>query len=142
MGGSNCAQAVFTSFCETYGLQRDTGMMLCSNLGGGIAGSGNTCGAVMGGLLVIGLHYGKGEVGPMFNERSKMMAHMFMDRFREEFSHTSCRELLGYDMSKPGEKDSIRSQDLYHSLCPDFVGGAVRILEGLIGEQKPNNKKI
>ena len=132
MNGSNCAQGVFTTFCERYGLHRETGMLLCSPLGGGIANTGSTCGAVTGALLVIGLHYGNELLKDGFNDTAKEKAHEFMQHFKDKYSSTKCKELLGYDISDPGQKEKIKADDLFNIRCPAFVVGAARILEEIL----------
>jgi C_GCAxxG_C_C family probable redox protein len=132
--GSNCAQAVFTAFCERYGIDRGSGMMLCSPLGGGIAYTGNTCGAVTGALLVIGLHFGQADVEEGFNSRASDMATEFLRRFEALYSDADCRGLLGYDISDPDQKAEIRSLNLFNTRCPGFVAGAALILEQLLKE--------
>ncbi len=132
--GSNCAQAVFTAFCEKYGIDRGSGMKLCSAMGGGIAYKGNTCGAVTGALMVIGLHYGQDTVIEDFNHGAVEMATEFLRRFEALYSDTDCRGLLGYDISDPDQKEEIRSLGLFNTRCPGFVGGAAHILEQLLKE--------
>jgi len=134
INGSNCAQAVFTTYCERYGLDHNSGMKLCSALGGGVAYTGNTCGAVTGALLVIGLHFGQAGVEEGFNNRARDMATEFLRRFEALYADTNCRGLLGYDISDPDQKEEIRSLDLFNNRCPGFVGGAARILDQLLKE--------
>jgi len=51
----NCCQTVVMSFCGDVGLDPQLAFRLCSNYGGGMKLGGATCGAVMGGLAVLGL---------------------------------------------------------------------------------------
>lgn len=53
--GFNCAQAVFTSYCEEYGIDKETGLKLTCPFGAGISRTDNTCGAVIGAIMVIGI---------------------------------------------------------------------------------------
>ena len=59
-GDFNCAQSILSSFATQYGLDRDTALRLSSGFGGGMARLQNTCGAVSGAFMVIGLRYGMG----------------------------------------------------------------------------------
>jgi len=134
LDGSNCAQGVFTTFCERYGLHKDTGMTLCSALGGGLSNTGRTCGAVTAALLVIGLHYGKESISAGFNDKAKAKGKEFIELFETRFSSCSCKELLGYDIGMPEEKEKIRNKDLFNTRCPLFVGGAAMILETILDD--------
>jgi len=134
LDGANCAQGVFTAFCERYGLHRDTGMMICSALGGGLSHTGRTCGAVTAALLLIGLHYGKENMAAGFNDKARAKGKEFIKLFESRFTSCSCKDLLGYDIGVPEEKEQIRSNDLFNTRCPLFVGGAAEILETLLDD--------
>ena len=56
--GCNCAQAVLLAFCEDYGMDKDTAMMIAASFGAGMAGLRSTCGTVTGANMVIGLATG------------------------------------------------------------------------------------
>jgi len=61
--GYNCSQSVLSVFAEDFGMKKDCCLRLASPFGSGIARRQETCGAVTGALMVIGLKYGKGEHG-------------------------------------------------------------------------------
>ena len=50
----NCSQSVLIPFCEEMGIDPDLIFRLAANLGGGLR-MGSTCGALAGGLMVLGL---------------------------------------------------------------------------------------
>jgi C_GCAxxG_C_C family probable redox protein len=56
--GFNCAQSVLSEFAPQFGLDRDTAMKLACGFGSGMGRSGNMCGAVTSGILVLGLKNG------------------------------------------------------------------------------------
>ncbi len=51
----NCAQAVLMAFCEEKGLSSQMAADLTANFGSGMR-IGGVCGAMSGGLLVLGLY--------------------------------------------------------------------------------------
>ena len=53
----NCGQIVFSSFTEDTGIPEDQAQLLTSAFGSGMY-SGDTCGAVVGALLVLGTKFG------------------------------------------------------------------------------------
>ena len=59
-----------------------------------------------------------------------------MNRFIRRNGSVVCRELLGYDLSKPEEKAVILEKDLFRTFCPDMIRSAVEILDELIEEHK------
>ncbi len=61
--GYNCAQSVLSEFAPRFGLDRDTAMKIACGFGSGMGRSGNMCGAVTGGILVLSLKYGMMDPG-------------------------------------------------------------------------------
>lgn len=86
--GCNCAQAVLTAFCEDYGMERDTAMMIAASFGSGMAGLRSVCGTVTGANMVIGLAKGsdRGAANAAFRE--------FAAGFTEKNGSLICKELL------------------------------------------------
>lgn len=52
---TNCAQAILSTYCEAFGLERNLALRLAQGFGGGMAHMGKTCGAVTGAYMVLGL---------------------------------------------------------------------------------------
>ena len=59
--GYNCAQAVVLTFGDDYDLEWELAQRLSCGLGSGCC-LGEVCGAVSGGVLVLGLKYGPESV--------------------------------------------------------------------------------
>lgn len=132
--GYNCAQSVLSVFSKEFGLNRDTGLKLASPFGAGISYMQETCGAVTGALMAIGLKYGKGENG---TDQDKMhtynLSRQFIAEFKKKHGTVCCRELLDeLDMSTPEGMAKIRELDLFRLRCSKFVKDAVEIAERII----------
>ncbi|MCX6089677.1 MAG: C-GCAxxG-C-C family protein [Candidatus Atribacteria bacterium] len=61
LGGYNCAQSVFYSFCDDLQFDKNTALKLACGFGAGMGRKEEVCGAVTGGILVIGAKYGRDE---------------------------------------------------------------------------------
>jgi len=95
LDGYNCAQAVFMSFAEDMGISVEEAAKLASPFGGGIGGMRETCGALTGSFMALGLlkgfsDTGKNGVKPALYEKVKGLA----EKFKEEETSTICREIL------------------------------------------------
>ncbi len=127
----NCAQSVFTAFCEDYGLPRDTALKLTSGLGGGVR-CGEICGAASGAVLVIGLSCGHSILGDMqAKELCNKETVEFMKRFRERNGSRVCRDILGIDISVGDNRVKAKEQNLFNTVCVSMVSSAVEILENM-----------
>lgn len=109
----NCAQGVFIPFAERAGLTFAQAAGITANFGAGMR-SGLTCGAITGGLMVLGL-LGRGE--------PKDSAE-FLRRMRERHAgRTQCRDLLSAEVHSPEEKKPH---------CDNMVYEAVEIIEDML----------
>jgi C_GCAxxG_C_C family probable redox protein len=101
--------------------------------GGGIVRLGLTCGAVTGGMMVIGLKFGQATAGDQpAKERTYALGGRFAQEFAARHGSIACRDLLGADISDPEQRRALREQGVFDSLCPQFVSGAVLLLEELL----------
>lgn len=111
--GYNCAQAVFVPFALSKGIDRETAMRLAAALGGGLAHSGEVCGAVLGMCLAMGL-----QNGPVTSDLERKKAYnesvkALVEAFRAQFGDTKCDALR-----VPGDR----------SVCAKFVREAAKLV--------------
>jgi C_GCAxxG_C_C family probable redox protein len=128
----NCAQCVLTAFSSELGLDRMQALKLAMGFGGGIGHTGQTCGAVSGAIMVIGL---KQDLSSTNAQEVKDKTYALIKDFTGEFikhnGSTNCTELLGYDLSKPEQLAAAREKGIFTTYCPQFVKSAVEIVEGM-----------
>ena len=53
--GFACSQAVFSAYAEDLGLDQETALKIAGPFGGGTGRKAETCGAVTGALMALGL---------------------------------------------------------------------------------------
>ena len=131
--GFYCSQSVLSAFCEEYDLSIESGLKLSTLFGAGILYTGETCGAVTGALIVIGLRYGEAE--PLeLKEKSEVFlkAAEFIEKFKFRNGTTICKVLIGYDISDPEKLKQSREQEIFKKVCPKIVQDAVEILEEIL----------
>jgi C_GCAxxG_C_C family probable redox protein len=127
--GFNCSQAVFSVFAGEMGIQVETAMKIACAFGGGMR-LGNTCGAVTGALMAIGLKYGKSRSDENeARDKTYVLTKQFQDRFNQAKGSVMCRDLLGYDLSTPEGYEKAKENQAFLKICPGLVKDAVAILE-------------
>ena len=136
--GFNCSQSVLSAFAEDFGLSRDSCLRLASPFGSGIARMQETCGAVTGALMAIGLKYGKGENGTEDDKTIAYRQSQFLVKKKKKRNTTiCCRQLLdGYDMNSPQEMAKIMELDLYNNYCLKYIQDAVEITETILSDKE------
>ena len=133
--GSNCSQAVISVYAEELGLSRKMALKIALGFGGGMGRMAQTCGAVTGAFMVLGLKYGNADANDKeTKERVYGLVREFSRRFENHNSSIICRELLGCDISKPEGVAAAKENGLFTSVCPQMVREAAEILDEMINE--------
>lgn len=113
--GFNCAQAVFSTFCEDLGLDKTNALKASTSFGAGMGYIEQTCGAVTGAFLVLGLKYGQTEPE---DKHLKALTYLkvkdFAHRFRKLNGSINCTELLGINLGDEAKLLAARQLSLIH----------------------------
>lgn len=127
--GIDCSQIIVDEERKDLGLTREEALKMSAAFGGGM-GIGETCGAVIGAMIVLGLKYGNtGENQPEQKTLLNEKRAEFIKRFTKLYPSCVCKELLGYDFSKPEEVGKIFEENLLFDFCPNVVRATLNILE-------------
>ena len=121
------------AFREESDLPEETALKIACGLGAGMGRKEEVCGAVTGGILVLGLRHGRGSR----DDRSAMeltyqKTRELMDQFSRKHGTYICRELLnGCDlMTEQGQKH-FKENELLKRICTPCVQSVVEFLENL-----------
>jgi C_GCAxxG_C_C family probable redox protein len=127
----NCSQAVLSVYGPTLGLDHLTSMNLAACFGAGMGRLGKTCGALTGGLMVLGLRHGKEMHDDPQTGRDTVYARVqkLTGQFDAAHGSTECRALTGCDLTTPEGRNSFNQRGLHQGLCTDLVVSVVKMLE-------------
>jgi len=129
----NCSQSIFSTYAPHYGLDRDKALKISTGFGGGMAGSGRTCGAVTGAYMVIGLKNGMGvSKDTEAKEKTYHLIREFSNQFQENIGSLICKEILGCNINTPEGKDHFNQNELFEKKCLQCVKNAAEILEEML----------
>jgi len=130
--GAACSQAILGTYGPLVGLPAEQGMKLASGFAGGMR-LAQTCGAVTGAFMVLGLKHaglncdqrdGRNEVYAAIRE--------FAAKFSQRNDSVVCKELLGCDISTPDGLQKATKEGLFRTICPRLVQDAAEILEEML----------
>jgi C_GCAxxG_C_C family probable redox protein len=139
--GFNCTQAVLSTYGPQFGLDRESAIRIAKAFGSGM-GMGETCGAVSGALMVIGLKHAGLKGRSLFSEdRTEDIAREFTARFKERNGTTECRELLGCDLGTPEGVKTAKKEKHFKKRCPKFIQDAAEILEEIVKQEQQGKGK-
>lgn len=137
LGGCNCAQAVFSTYADLFGIDRQTAMNLTNSMGGGISRLREVCGTVSAIALLTGLAEGEVDPGDLkAREKVYQRTRDLLAEFEQENGSLICRELLGILGRDRSARPSERTPEYYRKRpCARFVACAARIIEENLTEQ-------
>lgn len=127
--GFNCSQAVLSAYAD---LDDETALKIASGFGGGMGRMADTCGAITGAFMVLGLRYGAASPDREAREAIYARIREFAERFKERNGSLVCRNLLGCDISQSAGLRRATDEKMFSVICPKFVQDACEILEDMM----------
>jgi C_GCAxxG_C_C family probable redox protein len=134
LSGYNCAQAILYAFGPDLGLDAETAQKVATGLGAGMGRRGEVCGAVTGGILALGLKYGRGgQQDRSATEETYRKTEELMAGFERRHRSCSCRVLLeGCDLRTAEGQQHFKEYDLLHKTCLRCVETVAELLAGML----------
>ena len=124
----NCAQTVFSLYANDLGIDEKIALKISSGFGGGMA-CAETCGAVTGAYMVIGMKHGHSSTNPDEKANTKMLIQNFNEKFKKIHGSLICKKLTGFDISTPEGSLTAHENDVFQTKCPVFIKTACDILD-------------
>ena len=122
--GYNCAQSVFLTYSDVFGMDTALAARLAASFGGGMGRMREVCGTVSGMAMIAGLMEPADRPEDKdAKARNAALVREFADAFRKENGSIICRELLGLDKKEGDASVAPRKRP-----CAEFVATAARIV--------------
>jgi C_GCAxxG_C_C family probable redox protein len=124
---------VLYAFRDESALPEDTALKIACGFGAGMGRNEEVCGAVTGGILVLGLRHGRGSRDDRTaTEMTYMKTRELMAEFTKRHGTYICRTLLsGCDLTTEEGQNSFKESGLLKKTCLPCVQSAVEILESI-----------
>jgi C_GCAxxG_C_C family probable redox protein len=140
----NCAQTSFVTLKEQFHLD-DGAILKALTPFPGVGLRGETCGAVIGSMMALGLLYGRERLDDEQGYLASLSpARKFCYRFEKELGSTMCGDILEkkfgkrYDLADPAQFAEWQAAGSLDT-CTAVVRSAVRIAAEIILEKKQEN---
>lgn len=97
-----CSQATLKALQEVLGHEDPLTLKAASTMCGGVALSGETCGALSAGVMAIGMERGRLKLEEGFGAvlRAMLPANRLVRWFESEYGSTVCRAISGLELSE------------------------------------------
>lgn len=123
--GYNCAETVLWVLSSLWHLGSSTSC--ATGLGGGVARMGETCGALIGAILALGLKVGRVEPD---DEAKKVACYRLGQetarRFASKMGSTQCKDLIGFVLGSEGGPQRYAAGGYKDGVCRNAVEAAVK----------------
>lgn len=123
--GFNCAETVLKTVSEEWGYDDRLIPRVATPFGGGIGRQGLLCGALTGGVMAIGLRFGR-DKGDEPRDKAYGLATVFVKGFEREFGGLNCYDLIECDLNTP--EGRARQMAIRQEKCAKFIARAVRMV--------------
>ena len=131
--GFSCSMAVLGAYCEQFGLDKYLAYKVSSGFGGGMH-LDQTCGAVTGAFMVLGLKFGRIKADDIEAKiKVAKLTNEFAKKFKARHGSITCTALLGHNISTPEGFEEAKKKDAFKKLCPKYVISAAEILDEMLG---------
>ena len=136
--GLFCAESVLNTVSEEAGIISPLIPRIATGFCGGISRTSGLCGAVAGGIMALGILYGRDNAEqPYYTVYEKVQ--QFLRAFEVEYKSTNCFELTGYDLSKEEDRQAFFEKGMIEK-CRRFTGRAAGLVAELVGTEESNKK--
>lgn len=118
-------------------MKNDDLIKAMDSFGGGLGAHGEVCGAVIGGLAVIGLLHGRSEPGRQTDIRMWKYCRTFMKRFKNEVTDgiILCRDIVGIDWTDTNQAKRYRGSDKFE-YCLMLTGKTATLIGEIIDKSR------
>lgn len=129
--GLSCAQAIFTTYAPLFNISESCAVRISCGLGGGMAHLAQTCGAVTGASLVLGLKYDESTDLQQAKTETYNLVQKMAERFEAVNGSLNCRQLTGCDLNDPNDMERFKA-GIKQSRCCNYVRQTAEALEKLL----------
>ena len=122
------------SLVEALGIECSCIPRIATGFGAGMGRHGETCGAVVGATMALGLKYGREDVSDSAAKANTYAkVESLLQAFKDKYGTVVCRDLIGCDFQTPEGNERFKRENLIN-LCAEFVAFAARESFRLIEE--------
>jgi C_GCAxxG_C_C family probable redox protein len=131
--GLNCAQAVLTAYSEEMNFDKKLALSISCGFGGGMGRLQETCGAVTGSFMVLGIYNCKKFANNQERkEKTYAIIQKFSKKFKEINGSTDCIELIKCDLKTEEGHRYAKDNNLFEIVCEKCISDSISIIEDLL----------
>ncbi|MFA5902964.1 MAG: C-GCAxxG-C-C family protein [Desulfobacula sp.] len=133
--GFFCAESVLKAVAIENDVDDAILPAIATGFCGGMSRHAEMCGAVTGGIMGLGLVFGRNTVEEKTQNCYEAVSE-FLKAFKELHGSLNCKELIGYDLGVADELEKFRTDNPGYEKCVRFSMDAASMVQGIINSRK------
>ena len=132
--GFLCSESVLLAVSNFLKIKSELIPKIATGFGAGIGGRGEVCGAISGGVIALGIKFGRNTP---IKQKTKpyWFAFELLKRFEKEFNHITCLELTGCDLTTEAGRKRYANEKMWETKCRQYIETATAIVFDIISER-------
>jgi len=134
--GYTCSESIILAISKYLKIKTKIIPKIATGFSAGIGRMGNVCGAISGGVMIIGLIYGR--LNPNDTEKYEQCigkVQKLIMEFKNRNGEIECEKLIGLKLSRSEDRERFKMERVKEKLCMKFVEDVISILMEVMGEE-------
>lgn len=133
--GLNCSQSVLNAYSDEMFIDNEFALSVSCGFGGGMGRLQETCGAVTGSFMVLGIYNSKKFAdNKIRKEQTYAMIQKFSKKFKSIHSVMDCKTLMNCDLNTDEGQRYVVENNLHERVCEKCIADSIGIIEEMIEE--------
>lgn len=133
--GYLCSEAVLLATSDLLEIRSEIIPAIASGFGAGMGRHGTVCGAITGGIIGLGLRFGRKEK-PSGEDRDAKSVYWYsaelLSRFRERHGTILCSEITNCNLMEPDGLKKYREENLWKTTCRDVIASVSELVHEIL----------
>jgi C_GCAxxG_C_C family probable redox protein len=131
--GLNCAQSMVTAYSDELNLDETMALSISCGFGGGMGRLQQTCGAVTGSYMILGVYTCKKiSENSERKEQTYKLVRNFNEKFKQINGSTDCLSLLKCEIQTDEGHRYAKENNLFEKVCEKCISDSIRIIDSLV----------
>jgi C_GCAxxG_C_C family probable redox protein len=126
--GFLCSEAVLKAASQWLGVESILIPRIATGFGAGIGGCGSICGALSGGVMALGLRFGRNDPARKEGRKPYDFAAELLNRFESKYGCITCRELTLCDLKSEAGRQKYVDEKIWVIRCRDYIGSVTQMV--------------
>lgn len=132
--GFLCSESVLLAVSNFLKIKNELVPKIATGFGAGIGGRGEVCGAISGGIIALGIKFGRNTP---IKQKTKpyWFAFELLKRFEKEFDHITCLELTRCDLTTETGRKRYADEKMWETKCRHYIETVTAIVFDMMSEK-------